>query len=254
MKIQFIKDTSKPTLNSIRDNTLFVYRDEYHIPQIEGVKSIEFEKYKLTYMDYHPDMIVFFGLNQIIVPSNRCEFVFEYLYANTPQIEKISVDSSPFIGEPWRLWFHFALVHGSWLGTTYSYFVETDWQHWFYRDSESSIISAPNIHERLDSVYSDLDQLTTSFVLVEPDEHQTSLYNELKSFAFEKYATPKLIIQFMLKELNKSIGTKISFESYLTNDTITVPSFGIYRFVVEENVRRMKIYNKIIHHGIKKNI
>lgn len=246
MKVQFLKDTSKAIIPELKGTTLVIYRDGYRMPIIEGAEYIDFEKYKIGYTNYHPDNIIMVGTNRIFVPAIRCELVFEYLQTMTAHINKISIDTAPFIGEPWRLWFHYSLAYGTWLGYNYSYVVETDWQHWFYRESDDSVISAANIAGKLQEVHSDLPTLATEFEFYTPDAMLLQYYNEVKQFAFNKYATPKQIIQLMLKELNKHLSIDFGFGSYLKNKKFLLPDFGIFHFVAEENQRRMDIYNTVI--------
>lgn len=243
-KIQFIKDTSKAIIpKEFKENTLVIFREGYKLPNIPKAEYIEFEKYKITYTNYHPNNIIMVGTNRIFVPQRRCDLVFEYLQTMTSHINKMSIDTEPFIGEPWRLWFHWSLAYGTWLGFNYSYVVETDWQHWFYRDNETSIIEADNIKDKIGEVNSDLKRVNTSFEFYDPDLFLSEFYNEVKDVAFAKYSTPKLIIQMMNKELNKHLSINFDFNSYLDNKSYKLPNFGIYRFIAEECRRRMSIYN-----------
>ena len=248
-KICFLKDTGKFVLPECEKgkDIVVTYRNgfNYNLPQIENAQYIEFEKFKCMYNDINADCIVFVGLNRIITPSNRCEYVFEYLFSNTPNISKYSIDTAPFIGEPWRLWFHFGIGYGKWLGTTYSFFVETDWKHWFERDNDDSIISAESIEKEITGVASDIDELAFYADFYEPDKELTNFYKDVKQIAFEKYSTPKNIILFLLKELNKHIDLDFDFDTYRDTKKISLPNLGIYRFIYEENIRRMKIYNTI---------
>lgn len=248
MKVQFLKDTSTAIIpdDFHNEKTLVVFRDGYKLPKIEGAQFIEFEKYKSQYINLKPDRIVMVGTNRIFVPSIRCELVFEYLQTMTGHIDKISIDNSPFVGEPWRLWFHYSLAFGQWLGFNYSYIVETDWQHWFYRDSENSVISAKSIDGNFIDTVSDLERLNTIFEFYEPDSFLTDYYNEVKKAAFEKYSTPKQLTQFMAKHLNKHLQIDFDFDSYRRNKKLVLPDFGVYRFIAEENQRRMDIYNTAI--------
>lgn len=253
MKIQFLKDTSKAKFPQKvhSSDTLVLYREGYDLPKINNAVYMDFEKYRSVFTELNPKIIVMVGTNRIFVPSLRCDLVFEHLQTMTNHIEKYSVDTSPYIGEPWRLWFHYSLVYGQWLGYKYSYIVETDWQHWFYRDSDNSVISSENIKEDFKCFYSDLNIMVSSFDFYEPDLFLNDIYFKVKEFAFEKHNTPKLIIQTMLKELNKSLGIKFDFESYRENKNFKIPNFGVYKFVVEENIRRMKIYNT---YGLEKKV
>jgi len=253
MKVQFLRDTSQAIIPApiYEGNTLVIYRDGYKLPIIPNAQFIEFEKYKSSYINYHPDFIVMIGTNRIFIPSIRCELVFEYLQTMTSQIEKISIDTSPFIGEPWRLWYHYSLAYGTWLDYNYSYIVETDWQHWFYRDSEKSVISSESIKGNLLGTYSDLELLNTTYKIYEPDKMILQYYNEIKEIAFEKYSTPKQLIQFMLKQINTHLNIDFGFDTYLKNKEILLPDLPIVNFLIEENNRRMNIYNTALNYETK---
>ena len=243
--IQFLKNTAAAYIPEefLAGQTLVIYRDGYALPTVPGATFVEFERYKISYIDYQPTHIIMVGANRIFVPSIRTEMVFEYLQTMTSHIRKMSIDTAPFVGEPWRLWFHYSLVFGEWLGVNYSYAVETDWQHWFLRNKEGSIIDPSGVLANKKQTVSDLNPLVTSFVFKEPDAQLAELYSRVKAFAFEKHDTPKLIIVTMLRELNKAIGMQVGFGTYLSNECIALPDFGIYRFVAEECQRRQAIYN-----------
>lgn len=243
--IQYLKNTATATIPEefLAGQTLVIYRDGYALPLVPGATFVEFERYKVSYIDHQPTHIIMVGTNRIFVPSVRTEMVFEYLQTMTSHIRKMSIDTAPFVGEPWRLWFHYSLTFGEWLGVNYSYAVETDWQHWFLRNKAESIIDPNGVLANKRHTVSDLAPLATSFEFKEPDTQLADLYNRVKAFAFEKHDTPKLIVTAMLRELNKSIGMQIGFDSYLSNAHITLPDFGIYRFVAEECQRRQAIYN-----------
>ena len=50
----------------------------------------------------------------------------------------------------------------------------------------------------------------------------------------------------MIKNLNDKIGFKLGFDSYLDNKQIALPNLNIFKFIVEENNRRMAIYNTFL--------
>ncbi|MGL5980399.1 MAG: hypothetical protein ACRCZY_05890 [Phocaeicola sp.] len=247
MKIQFIKDTSKAIIpeHLDSDDTIVVYRDGYKLPELKNAVYVDFEKYKSTYLNFKQSNLIMVGTNRIFIPQNRCDMVYEYLQTMSNHINKYSIDTLPFVGEPWRMWFNFSLVYGRWLDFNYSYVVETDWQHWFYRDQEDSVISANSINGKLDDVYSDLDEIQFDVEYYDPDLFLLDVYNKVKEFAFGKYSTPKQIVSTMLKELNKHLDIKFSYESFLTERKVKLPNLGVYRFVAEENKRRVDIYNTI---------
>jgi len=247
MKIQLLKDTSTAVIDA-PGNTLVIYRGgfDYKIPSIVGAEYIEFLDYKNKYTMLEPNMIILVGLNRIITPSNRCDFINEYMQTMTPNVPKISVDTAPFIGEPWRLWFHYSIANCGKFNITYSYIIETEWQHWFYRDIQDCRLSGQNIKLFLTDTVSDIQPLKTKFYFSDISEHENKWYQESKKNVFDKFNTPKMLINNILKLTNKYFGLKISYDSFLADEKIIVPDLPIYRFVSEECKRRMNIYNEVI--------
>lgn len=246
MKNQFIKDTSKAIVTDYPNDTLLVYRDGYALPELKGVEYMDFEKFKLMYSGLHFNMLILVGLNRIITPSNRCGMVNEYMQTMTQNIPKISIDNNPFIGEPWRIWFHYSVTNTGKFNLTYSYAIETEWQHWFYRNTNNCRLSGDNIGMFVNDTYSNLDQLTPSFYTYQPDKRQIEWYDQAKEHVFSKYNTPKLLINNLLKLSNKFFQLNISMDSFRVNDSYNLPDIGIYRFMIEENRRRLAIYNRVI--------
>lgn len=253
-KVQFLKDTSTAKVDAI-GKTIVVYRDGYNLPNLEA-EFIEFERYRITYDVIECNLMVLVGLNRMINPSNRCDFIHEHLTTLTPHIPKISIDTTPWIGEPWRLYYHYQYTRSGKFGASYSYPIEGEWQRWFYREANDSQISGRNVRTIITDTYSDLDHLTAKFELIEPSQADESWYSKAKDQIFAKYDTPKMLINNLLKLSNAHFGLSISFDSYKTEPTkdlfgnqanhFKLPNIGIYRFMAEENIRRMETYNAII--------
>ena len=68
-------------------------------------------------------------------------------------------------------------------------------------------------------------------------------YANMKEHVISKYSTPKVWVNSLLGECNKKFKINMSFDSYKDNKTVLIPDLGVYRFVVEECVRRRDIYN-----------
>lgn len=250
-KIQFVKNFNdiKLGIEKIPDDTYVIYHDAYEVPQIEGVeKYLKFSEFKRIYNIMHANMFIFFGLNKIITPSNRTKFIFEFLYTLSNDIEKISIDYVPFSGEPWKLWFHYGLCKCGNFGVPYSYAIETEWKHWFYREQANSKFDKQNIGLCISDTYSNLDYLEhkVEFIPIDSSEHEW--YDNVKEHVFSKYGTPKLLINGMMKECNKKYNLKYTLYSYLKTE-YKLPDFPIYRFLYDENIRRMNIYNEVIRKG-----
>ena len=249
MKIQFLKDTSKAIIDTSIDDTLLVYKEGYKIPNLKNIEYMEFNKFKTVYSELHFNRLIIVGLNKIIIPANRCEMVNDFIQTMTRNIPKISIDSSPFIGEPWRLWYHYDVTGCEKFNVPHGYAIETEWKKWFYRDTNLCRLSADNIKMFISNTYSDLDKLTTTFDFFDVDSKYINRYNATKLDVINTTPSPKSIINNLLKRCNKFFKVDIGVNSYKENKKFLVPNLGIYRFIVEENKRRMDIYNAIISSG-----
>jgi len=247
-KIFFSKDINKLLETKFGpgfdDRTVVSYHAMYDKPCVKANQIVEWEKYKITYNNYNPSKIVLIGINRMIIPSNRCDFIHAYLTVMNPQIPKIIIDTAPFIGEPWRLYFHYQMANSfTKFGANYSYPIEGDWLKWFERDIEESIFSPKKLKECIVDTYTDLPKLTTSFEFFTPSKEEIEWYEEAKKFEFSRFRSAKMLLLNLLKQANKHFNLNISYDSYLINEFIKVPDIGIYQFVIEENHRRLEIYN-----------
>jgi hypothetical protein len=248
-KVHFLKDISTFDIENTLPNTVLIYHDLYknNLPKIEGVKYINFNDFKTRYFEIETNMMIIIGVNRIITPSNRCNMVNDYLQTMTQNIEKICVDTEPFIGEPWRLWYHYDISNNNTFNLPHGYAAETEWKHWFYRDRNDCRFSGENVGLFIGDTYTNLDNLDFKYKIVEPLPASEEYYNEIKKHVFSKYNSPKIIINTLLKECNKKFSVHLSFDSYKQNKLFEVPDLGIYRFVIEENKRRADIYNAVLN-------
>jgi hypothetical protein len=251
-KVYFLKDTATAQIPEIPPRTILTWHPMYQPPQFAGIEYVEWEKFSALYSSFEPELIILVGINRLITPSNRCDYVHEYLTTMTPNIPKISIDSAPFAGEPWRLFFHYLYTNENHFGINYSYPVEREWQNWFYRETNDCRLSADNVGMFIKKTWSNLDKLFTQFNFFQPNEIQEEWYAEAKKHVFAKNNTPKLIIAALLKLANDHFQTNISYDSWKTNQKTVVPNLGVYRFMIEENQRRMKIYNAFSHEELQR--
>jgi len=251
-KVYFLKDTAKAVITEIPARTILTWHPMYEPPQLPGVEYVEWERFRALYSSFEPGLIILVGLNRLITPSNRCDYVHEYLTTMTPNIPKVSIDSSPFEGEPWRLFFHYLYTGVNHFGINYSYPVEREWQNWFYRETNNCRLSADNITMFIKKTHSNLDRLSTTFSFFQPDEIQEEWYAQAKEHVFSIHNTPKMLIAALLKLTNEHFQTDISYDSWKTNQKIIVPNIGVYRFMIEENKRRLKIYNTFSYENLQR--
>lgn len=251
MRVQFVKKLSDAVLPTFATDTYVVHHKDYLPPDVPCKGKLEFEQFRRVYPNLHANMFIFYGLNKIITPSNRTDFVFEYLFTLSTDIPKVSIDLLPFIGEPWRLWFHYGLCRCGNFGTPYSYAIETEWKHWFYRETTDSRFEASNLGICLDETYSNLDPLGYRADFEDVDADTLVWYDEVKKHVFEKYDTPKLLISNVLKLCNAKFKLKYGVDSYLEGH-MKLPDLPIYRFIDEECRRRASIYNKVVDMGVRK--
>ncbi len=251
-KVIFVKNINDAPLPKLPEDAVIVVHEMYQKPQIEGVRVMDWQKYKVVYSEIETSQLVFVGVNRMITPSNRCDMVNDYIQVLSRNTPKITIDTAPFIGEPWRLWFHYSVCFGEWMGMNYSYPVEGEWQKWFYYETNECRLSGENLPLFIRDTYSDLDSLTTAFEFYEPEANQIEWYDEAKNFVFEKYDTPKLLVNNLLKMSNQHFQSNIDFDTYLSNQKYLLPDLGVFRFVVEENNRRKSIYNCFTNEAIFK--
>lgn len=225
------------------DDTIIVHVDIWDIKTKH--KAIKWSVFKNSFIDFEEKNIVIVGMNRIRTDASRYDMVYSHIYKLKNYQSKIIIDEKPFTGEPWRLWYIYGFLFHTWIMGENSMPLQGNWARWFDRETDDCQISAENIRSHLSDTYSDIDPLTTTFELYQPDLFQSQKYEEVKRVAFEKYDTPRQIISTMLKSLDMGV----TYESYLTNQKISLPDFGISRFMVEENQRRMNIYNTIVNYG-----
>lgn len=230
-------------------STLIIYSDYYDIKT--KYQKIKWSVYKSTYTHYPIDNIVIVGMNRIRTAESRYDMVYSYLYRLNKFATKVVIDDKPFTGEPWRIWYHYGFLHGKWLDVDYSHPLEEEWKKWFYYDKNTCKISGEYLPLFISDTYSELDKLNPKIEFYEPDNIAEEYYSYIKRIMFEKHGTPKMLISSILKECNKHFGCNIGYETYLATEKEKVPNLGVYRFMAEENIRRMNIYNCFSHEALR---
>jgi len=271
-RVFFLEDPQKAQITSVPENTYLVYHKEYNPPKIDSVVNVDFETYKNIYLELDPQFLILVGLNKIVMPSSRCDFIQEHLSTLTQTMSKISIDKAPFIGEPWRLFFHYLYTNNNKFGFPHSYVAETEWKHWYYRDSPQCLFSPANLQYYLRKTYTNLKDLTTTFQFQSVKDEELIWYEEAKKHVFgiaepqdrdefsdyykefekqykPRHFQPKSLINGLAKICNKKFKIKVNNDMYLTNQPHIIPKLPVFDFIIEENYRRLGIYNMVIKCG-----
>jgi hypothetical protein len=211
-------------LPDMQGSTMVVCHDFYQIETKYNV--VMWSKFKVEYFNYETENIVVVGMNRIRTADVRCDLVFSYIYRMNTYKTKIVIDDRPFNGEPWRIWYHYGFLYGKFLDVDYSYPLETEWKKWFYYEKNDCKVKSDNLKLYVKDTYTELGKLTTVFHFREPSDTEIEYYEEVKKIVFEKYDTPKMLTNNLLKICNKHFNTDLGLEAYLTNKKFILP---IYR-------------------------
>jgi hypothetical protein len=232
-------------LPELTGTTLVLFHDFYDVKT--SYQKLEWSKFKASYTNYEPANLIIVGMNRIRTAETRYDLVYSYIYRMNQYDFKAVFDERPFTGEPWRLWYPFGFLYGKWLDVDHSNPLETEWLKWFFYDTNFCRLDYQNMKPFIKDTRSELDKLVTQFNLYESSEIEYEYYEETKKIVFEKYNTPRLLTNNLLKHCNRHFSIDIDFESYRSNKSYNLPDFGVYRYLVEENKRRMNIYNCFTH-------
>jgi hypothetical protein len=101
-------------------------------PPVAGMPAMPFSDFRIDARRHVEalDALVFVGLSRAMTPANRTDMVWEVLFNKAAGLRKYSVDSVLFVGEPWRMWFHFGLTGATYRDYTYSYIAESQAKSW----------------------------------------------------------------------------------------------------------------------------
>lgn len=244
MKVQFLQDVKTAKVPDFEGQKLCLFWEGIEPPSLPDFEYLEMQEYRKKYTKLEPALIVIVGLNRIITPANRCDFVLDHLSTLTPDVPKISIDVAPFIGEPWRLFYHYQFTRTGHFLHPHSYAVETEWKSWFCRDREDSIFQPERLKGLLADTYSDLPEMKTEFSWYSVE---IEWYDKIKEHAFNEFPTYKNLLNFLIKESNKKYGLTVGFNDF--GRRWHLPDIGIYRFLVEEMLRRESIWNTAVTWG-----
>lgn len=226
-------------LEGISDDCLVVIHDFYQTKT--SFNYIKWSEFRVTYSEYESKSIVLVGLNRMRTSQSRYDLIYSYLYVINKYKDKVVIDNKPFNGEPWRSWYAQSFVNSSFLGNTNSFPIQGEYNRWFLRDTNFCRLQEINLY--IDNLHTELSPLKTKFIFHEPSKEQNEIYQNIKKIIFDKYNTPRLLIRNILKQSNKQFHINIDFDTYLSNGEIELLDLPIYKFVSEENNKRLIIYN-----------
>jgi hypothetical protein len=204
---------------------------------------IKWSDYKINFLDYDKyNNILLIGTNYMINPHNRCDYINDYLATMTRNKNKVCVNLEPFIGSPWRIFwqFQFANLDTDIFGTNYSYPVEGDYDNWFMRKNNSKFFDNNVVFEKIKILVE--TNLLPKTHNVEFYDLDNKFYEETKYLLLETHNTLNKYLQSIIKIMNKHYQVNYSWDSYLSGN-YKLPNLKIYKFMHEENIRRLKIYN-----------
>ena len=131
LKIYYLKHISDFNFDDFKEY-LVIKADIIKISNINN-KIVNFSEYKNSYLEYdNYNNLIIVGISRIINPANRCAFINDYLSVMTRNKNKVIVDTIPFMGEPWRMFwgYQFSNMEEEIFNTNYSYPVENNYLKW----------------------------------------------------------------------------------------------------------------------------
>lgn len=176
---------------------LCVYHKDFQ--PILNSPSLSFQDFKADPRHYLNGLrhLVLVGLNRIVTPSNRTDLVFEILFNNTPELPKTSIDTTLFIGKPWRSWFHFGIVGAEYQEYTYSYIAESNYESFWNGIHDDDPFDLETIRRSGDGiVQSDYKQYFVS-PTVQVIPAPTSVHSEYQRRKAELFDTERSISKIL---------------------------------------------------------
>jgi len=134
----------------------------------------------------------------MITPSNRTDMVWEVIYNNTQNIEKVVIDNLPFRADPWRIWFLFGAINRAYFNYTYSYIAETHYKMYVEGKLKENPFSLENIIEQgkgniVSNYKAYFRDVRVSEIKLPQKTHEE--YNKLKEQYFDEEDTINKIIR-----------------------------------------------------------
>jgi hypothetical protein len=187
--ILLAKDTKNVKLEML--NALCVRHKDYDAP----MPSVVYEQYNPTMLK-GKDTLVVVGLSKILTPANRTK-IGPYLLRPIPGVKRISIDTTLFIVEPWRAWWHFGCVGAKYREFSYSYLAESRWKA-AQEGHGGDPFSLEEIGKWGDGVIQSMDKnhfddVSVHVIQMSKDIHEA--YQALKAKCFDEEHTSAAIIK-----------------------------------------------------------
>lgn len=147
-----------------------------------------------------PGTMLVLGLSEMLTPANRVR-VGQAFLRPWPGLQRIVVDRSLFVAEPWRAWWAFRAVLAPYLDYADSYIAETRWKAAEERQTPDPF-SLAEILRYGDGVVAAPDPLrfgAWSETVVETSDEVRTEYAALKAAAFDEETT----LQGLLRRLSE---------------------------------------------------
>lgn len=197
------------------------------------------------------DVVVVLNLvSKIVRPGSRVKYG-QFLTEPWNGAPRVSVDSHLYIGQPWRMWWHWGCADAPFGEPSEkyhtSYRVETDWNLY----TEDKVTNPCNM-DRLRRYGSGLvafrggfkfDEVKATTIAMSEEEH--ALYQEEKEEAFEQCKTPAALLKRLaefaalrcpLRHLPKDLFSSRSH-------AIVATDFGIDKYLVSKMLEQVSLTN-----------
>ncbi len=249
--IYLAADPSRLTLD-LPGTTLCVHHRAYTWPQISGATYRRWDEVSERIETYSQgfDNLVMVGLNRIVTPANRTQVM--PVLARLPN-RKISVDTTLFVGQPWRLMFHAVFFRRPFGDYSYSFLAES--HHKAYLDGfrEDSPFSLERIVEWGDGfVVSDHPAYwhAINVAVVEMSAETHAAYQAEKVLAFEEEAGPNPVIRRLARFAQDSCPTRslpdLVRGMYASRTlSVTLTDLAVDRYLWSQQERDVLLINAI---------
>ncbi len=236
-------------------DTIVVVHSKYPAPIVEDGTTVSFSKFKDYYREYlkTASRLILVGLTQMITPSNRTDYLWETIYNNTPNLEKIVIDMLPFRVDPWRIWFIFGAVGEKYLDYTYSYIAETHYKAYIEEQRKLNPFSLETIIKQgRNLIISDYKKYFKSVIIAEVpmSEEVHEEYKQKKEECFDKGTSISSIIKCLSNYVqNKYPKRKIPSKASIFNNRnirIVKTDLKVDDFLVSELLDRINLTNNIL--------